>query len=85
MWSNYHLQSQLQEVLMVNMLLEDKLNFERDATFKQASLVAALQALDIDLYKATSMKEKLTILQQRRELIQRHLSQQSRDEHEFSI
>lgn len=85
MWSNYTLQQQMEEILLVNMILEDKINIEQKVTFQQASLVELLQELDSELYQATTTKEKLAILQKRRQLIQQHLASKIEDEHEFSI
>lgn len=85
MWSNYSLQQQMEEILLVNMILEDKINIEQNFTFQQARLVESLQELDMALYQATTTKEKLAVLQKRRQLIQQHLSREVKDEHEFSI
>lgn len=84
-WSNYSLQHQLQEVLLVNMLLEDKVNMNQQVTFQQATLVEALRELDSKLYQAHSTKQKLMILQKRRELIQQHLAKPQGNSDEFSI
>jgi hypothetical protein len=84
-WSNYSLQHQLQEVLLVNMMLEDKVNITPEVTFQQAALVEALRTLDSDLYQAHSTKQKLLILQKRRELIQEHLAKPQGNNYEFSI
>ncbi|GLX78873.1 hypothetical protein tinsulaeT_22130 [Thalassotalea insulae] len=85
MWSNYNLQQQIEDVLLVNMMLEDKVNFEQRITFRQAALVEQLRNLDGELYQATTTKEKLDILQKRKELIQQHLLSTGEDENEFSI
>ncbi len=85
MWSNYNLQQQIEDVLLVNMMLEDKVNFEQRITFRQATLVEQLRSLDVELYQATSTQEKLDILQKRKELIQQHLLSMGEDSNEFSI
>lgn len=84
-WSNYSLQHQLQEVLLVNMMLEDKVNMNQQVTFQQATLVEALRKLDSELYQAHSTKQKLMLLQKRRELIQQHLAKPQGNNDEFSI
>ncbi len=85
MWNSYNLQQQLEEVLLVNMMLEDKLNVEQKVTFRQATLVTGLQKLDLALYQAKTTKEKLIVLEKRRELINKYLTKPKRNEHEFSI
>lgn len=84
-WSNYSLQNQLQEILLVNMMLEDKVNISQQVTFQQATLVARLRELDHELFQAHSTKEKLKILQKRRALIQQHLVEPQGKNDEFSI
>ncbi|WP_206483172.1 hypothetical protein [Thalassotalea sp. G2M2-11] len=85
MWSQHQLQRQLDEVLVINMMLEDKLNNESHITFQQAALVEVLREIDEELYQASSAKEKIKILQKRRQVIQQHFVQSKGDENEFSI
>ena len=84
-WSNYSLQNQLQEILLVNMMLEDKVNISQQVTFQQATLVARLRELDHELFQAHSTEQKLKILQKRRALIQQHLVEPQGKNDEFSI
>lgn len=84
-WSNYSLQNQLEDVLLVNMMLESEISFGSNISYQQATLIDALRKLDLDLYNAKNNQEKLTVLKKRREMILQHLSAPKGDNNEFSI
>jgi len=85
MWSNSQLQNQLEEILLVNMMLEDKINYGQKATYQQATFVKALRELDLTLYQAKTTEEKINVLLKKRVTIQQHLSKPKGDDYEFSI
>jgi len=86
-WSNYQLHQQFEEVLVTNKLLEEQLIIESIPTIAQVGIISELEKLTTQLYFAKDKKEKLYLLQKRREVFQRYFEKasQKESENEFSI
>lgn len=69
MWSNYTLQNQLEQVLIVPSAVEMQLVNNDILTFQQTQLLSRIHLLDLQLMKMTTLQNKLALLQQRKKLI----------------
>jgi len=85
LWSNYHLQSQLEQVILANQYLELELEQEQSPTFRQATLLTEISGVEYKLYHSKSEKEKLMLLKAREKLMKKIVEQQKEAHHEFSI
>ncbi|WP_286234396.1 hypothetical protein [Thalassotalea sediminis] len=86
MWSQFTLKQQLEHVLISNMLLEEKIQLQQQVTYRRASLIGTLQALDIKLMNAENTEDKLKILTERKQVIQQHIVSGNKEEgNEISI
>jgi len=85
MWSNYHLQGQLQQVILANQYLELQLERETTPTFNQTLLVSKISELENKLYYSNNDKEMLALLMARKKLIQQIIELQKEENHEYSI
>jgi len=85
MWSNYHLQIQLQQVVMANKHLE--LQFKQDSiqSYSQSGLITEIAELESKLYYSQSDKEMLSLLLVRKKLMQQIIERQKEESHEYSI
>ena len=84
-WSNYSLQKQLEQVLLVNQTIESQLVQESMPTFHQAQLLSKIRVIDLQLINATTSKEKLKILKQRHKLMAEMVRNSKGKEYEYSI
>jgi len=84
-WSNYHLQSQLDQALLANQFLEEQLNNSQAITYKKAVLVESLRSLDSELYDAETVREKLILLEKRQQVINSYISNKQGRDYVFSI
>jgi len=79
-WSNYQLQSQLEQVLLVNQSLELQL-FENSApSFHQANVLNEVRNIELQLINEKSNKRKLALLTARKQLIQEIVNIQNGNE-----
>jgi len=68
-WNNHQLQSQLEQVLMVNQSLELQLAQDQIPTFRQAKLLNKVRAIEKNLIFVESQQEKLQLLKERQKLV----------------
>lgn len=85
MWSNYSLQQQLVEVLLINQTLESQLVQDATPTFYQAQLLSKVRIVELALMSATSSKEKLSLLKKRQNLITEMVKNSQGKDYEYSI
>jgi hypothetical protein len=85
MWSNYSLQHQLEQVLLINKTIENQLVQDRMPTFHQTQLLSKIRLIDLQLINATTSKEKLNILKHRQKLMTEMVSNSKGKEYEYSI
>ena len=85
LWSNYSLQNQLEQVLLVNQTIENQLVQESMPTFHQAQLLSKIRSIDLQLITASTAKEKLKILKQRQQLMAEMVRNSKGKEYEYSI
>ena len=85
LWSNYSLQHQLEQVLLVNQTIENQLVQDSMPTFHQAQLLSKIRVIDLQLINATTAKEKLKILKQRQKLMAEMVKNSKGKEYEYSI
>jgi len=83
-WSNYQLQNQLEQVLIVNQSLERQLIQDEIPTFRQAKLLNKVRLIEEDLIYVQSQKEKLRLLKERQKLVAQMVRYQG-EEDEISI
>jgi hypothetical protein len=83
-WNNHQLQSQLEQVLMVNQSLELQLAQDQIPTFRQAKLLNKVRLIEENLIYAQSQKEKLQLLKERQKLVAEMVRYQGEDD-EISI
>jgi len=83
-WSNYQLQNQLEQVLLVNQSLERQLIQDEIPTFRQAKLLNKVRLIEEDLIYVQSQKEKLRLLKERQKLVAQMVRYQG-EEDEISI
>jgi len=83
-WSNYQLQNQLEQVLMVNQSLERQLIQDEVPSFRQAKLLNKVRLIEEDLIYVQSQKEKLKLLKERQKLVAQMVRYQG-EEDEISI
>lgn len=85
-WSNYHLQSQFEQVLVLNQQLEQQLAFSTLPQYQKTQLITQLNRLNILLIASETTGEKIEILKTRRNIIAQLIKRkQQGKEHEFSI
>jgi hypothetical protein len=84
MWSNYHLQGQLKEILLVNAMLEQEIVTQSKPTFKQAIFVDQLRSLDSKLFDANTNETKLSLLEKRQLIIKQYIKSIGEDNHAYS-
>jgi len=85
MWSNYSLQQQLEQVLFVNQTLEIQLVQGSIPTFHQTQLLSKIHLIDLQLMKAITAENKLSILQQRQKLMAEMVKTSKGNDYEYSI
>lgn len=85
MWSNYTLQQQLEQVLIVPSAVELQLVNNNIPTFQQTQLLSRIHLLDLQLMKTTAPQNKLALLQQRKRLIRQMLKTKQGKSYEYSI
>ncbi|MDG1751594.1 MAG: hypothetical protein P8I03_08035 [Thalassotalea sp.] len=85
LWSNYSLQHQLEQVLLVNQTIENQLVQDSMPTFHQAQLLSKIRDIDLQLINASTAKEKLKILKQRQQLMAEMVRNSKGKEYEYSI
>ena len=84
-WSNYQLQSQLEQVLMVNQSLELQLFDNATPTFHQAGVLNKVRNIELKLSQSTNAEEKLILLNKRKLLIQEIVNIQKENNDAISI
>lgn len=84
-WSNYHLQGQLEQVLVVNQQLESQLSLSPSPTFGQVQLLSKVRLLELQLQKSQTPSEKIQLLKQRGKLMTKMVNNKQGAEYEFSI
>lgn len=85
MWSQFTLKQQLEHVLVSNMLLEEKIQLQQQATYRRASLIEKLEVLEVELRNATDTEAKVKILMERKQIIQQHILGNEEVNNEISI
>jgi hypothetical protein len=83
-WNNHQLQTQLEQVLMVNQSLELQLARDQIPTFRQAKLLNKVRIIEENLIYAQSQQEKLHLLKRRQKLVAEMVRYQG-EEDEISI
>jgi hypothetical protein len=84
-WNNYQLQSQLEQVLMVNQSLELQLFENTSPTFHQASVLNKVRNIELKLSQSKNVEEKLSLLNKRKSLIQEIVNTQEESDDAISI
>lgn len=84
-WNNYSLQQELEQVLLVNQSLEGQLIQVNTPTYHQTQLLSKLRFIDLQLMEAITTAEKLSLLQQRKKLMEEMVVDSQRDNYEYSI
>jgi hypothetical protein len=84
-WNNHQLQSQLEQVLLVNQSLELQLYETKNPTFHQVNVLNEVRNIEIQLASAETKKQKLALLTARTKLIQEMVNAQNGEENAISI
>ena len=84
-WSNYHLQGQLEQVLVFNQQLEAQLSLSPSPTFHQVKLLSKVRLLELQLQQTTTPNEKIQLLEQRKKLMTKMVNVKQGAEYEYSI
>jgi len=83
--SNFLLQNQLEQLLLVNSNLEYEISLIQAPIYNQTRLIYHLSGLEEELLAADSNKKKLSVLEKRQELIEQYLIDNKGGKYEFSI
>lgn len=84
-WSNYQLQIQLEQVLLVNNHLEEKLNQLGGGKFGASTAFIQVLAIEDKLKVSTSVKEQTSLLKQREKHLRKIINTKESGEYEYSI
>lgn len=85
-WSNYHLQNQFEQVLVLNQQLEQQLTFSTLPQYQQTQLITQLNRLNILLLETETTRDKIKILKKRQNIIAQIINRKQQGKtHEFSI
>jgi len=84
-WSNYQLQNQFSQILVQNQLLELQLHNSNSLSYSQAHLLINVEAVENQLFKASTKEERLKLLEQRRSYINSIIELQNGKSKEFYL
>ena len=84
-WNNHQLQNQLEQMLVINSALEEKMFSQIEVSFQQVTLIEKLRDIDSELLQAQTNVEKVTVLQKRQAILKSHINTLKGNSHVFSI
>lgn len=84
-WSNYSMQTKLEEVLQVNRLLESQLMQDEIPTFRQTQLLLKIRLIELELKEVKTVSQKLALLQEREKIMQVMVYKKQGKNYEYSI